>query len=264
MRSGAANCNVLSKGETHGPMINPCTLLGLILIMTSSVLAGDLDIRFEGGGVWFSRNDVRIPGDQGTLFDMLNLTGKGPDPYVRLTATYDFNARHALRLTLAPLEVDGTGRLSEDVVFKDDVFTADKPAKGTYKFNTYRLTYRWSFYRGERWRWGLGAAFLVRDADITLEQGEKRQSRDDLGLVPLLHWYGECRLNDHAAVILDVEGAWSPMGRAVDTSLTAQYGFDSGWYVAAGYRMLEGGADNDEVYTFAWLHFAQVTAGYRF
>jgi hypothetical protein len=76
--------------------------------------------------------------------------------------------------------------------------------------------------------------------------------------------YGEYRLNDQASVILDVEGAWSPMGRAVDAALTVQYDFDSGWYVAAGYRTLEGGADNDDVYTFAWLHYAQATVGYRF
>lgn len=264
MKNGPPNRLFSGEARKYSLTVRPCLLFGIILIMTSSVLAGDFDIRFESGGIWFSRNDVRIPGDQGTGFDLMDLTGRGPDPYVRLAATYDFNARHALRLTLAPLEVDGTGRLSEDVIFKDDVFTADKPAKGTYKFNTYRLTYRWSFYRGERWRWGLGAAALVRDADITLEQEEKRQSRDDLGLVPLLHGYGECRLNEQASVVLDVEGAWSPMGRAVDAALMAKYDFDSGWYLATGYRMLEGGADNDEVYTFAWLHFAQITAGYRF
>lgn len=240
------------------------TLFGLVLIIASSTLAGELDIRLEGGGVWFSGNDVRIPGDDGTKFNMLDLTGKGPDPYIRFYATYEFNDRHALRLTLAPLEVDGTGRLSEDVVFKDDVFAADMPTKGKYKFNTYRLTYRWSFYDRERWYWGLGAAALVRDAEIMLEQGDKRQSKDDLGLVPLLHLYGQYRLNDQTSVILDVEGAWSPMGRAVDAALTAQYDFDSGWYVASGYRTLEGGADNDDVYTFAWLHYAQAMVGYRF
>jgi hypothetical protein len=239
-------------------------LRGIILTITSSATAGELDLQLESGGVWFSRNDVRIPGDDGTKFDMLDLTGNGPDPYIRVNATYDFNGRHALRLTLAPLTVDGTGRLDEDVRFKDDMFAADLPTKGTYKFNTYRLTYRWMFHDRERWRWGLGAAALIRDAEITLEQGGKRQSKDDFGLVPLLHLYSEYRLNDQTSVILDMEGAWSPMGRAVDAALKVQYDFDSGWYVAAGYRTLEGGADNDDVYTFAWLHHALVAAGCRF
>ena len=38
----------------------------------------------------------------------------------------------------------------------------------------------------------------------------------------------------------------------------------SGGYLAAGYRTLEGGADNDSVYTFAWLHYALVEIGARF
>ena len=128
----------------------------------------------------------------------------------------------------------------------------------------YRLTYRWTFHDNERWRWGLGAAALVRDAEITLEQGNKRQSKDDLGLVPLLHFFGAYRFNDQISLILDMEGAWSPMGSAVDAALKAQYDFDSGRYLEAGYRTLEGGADNDEVYTFAWLHYAQASTGCRF
>ena len=239
-------------------------LLGVILSIFSPATAGEFDVRLESGGVWSSRNDVRIPGDDGTTFDMLGLTGNGPDPYLRVYATYHFNGRHALRLTFAPLTVEGTGRLNDDVMFEDEMFAADLPTKGTYKFNTYRMTYRWTFYDRERWRLGLGAAVLVRDADITLEQGDKRQSRDDLGLVPLLHLYGEYRFNDRASVILDMEGAWSTMGRAIDAALKAQYNFDSGLYLETGYRTLEGGADNDDVYTFAWLHYALVAAGYRF
>ena len=238
--------------------------VGALLLTAAASYAGSTTLEIEGGGVWFSRNDVRIPGDDGTKFDMLDLTGSGPDAYVRLYATYEFNSRHAVRLTLAPLEVDGTGRFSKDVTFRDEVYAADTPTKGSYKFSNYRLTYRWTFHESERWEWGVGAAAFIRDADITLEQGDKKQSKDDLGFVPLLHLYGAYRLNDQLSLILDAEGAWSPMGRAVDAALKAQYDFDSGWYAAAGYRTLEGGADNDDVYTFAWLHYALAAVGYRF
>ena len=241
-----------------------CLLLGAILTFASSATAGELDVQFEGGGVWFSRNDVRIPGDGGTRFDLLDLTGQGPDPYVRVCATYAFNGRHALRLTLAPLIVEGTGRPDEDVAFEDELFAAGMPTRGTYRFNTYRLTYRWTLLDRGRWRWGLGAAALVRDAEIALEQGGRRQSRDDLGVVPLLHLYGEFRLTGRSSLVLDVEGAGASAGRAVDAALAARHDFDSGWYAAAGYRTLEGGADNDDVYAFAWLHYVHVAAGYRF
>ncbi len=264
MRGEIVTRYIARKREAQTMSVRHCALFGLVLIMATSSLAGELDLGLEGGGVWFSRNDVRIPGDDGTKFNLLDLTGKGPDPYIRLHTSYAFNDRHALRLTLAPLQVEGTGRLSEDVEFKGDVFSAGTPTKGKYKFNTYRLTYRWSFYDRERWRLGVGAAALVRDAEIMLEQADRKQSKDDLGLVPLLHLYGQYRLNDQASIILDLEGAWAPMGRAIDAALTTQYDFNSGWYVAAGYRTLEGGADNDDVYTFAWLHYALGMAGYRF
>lgn len=238
--------------------------IAVSMLASSCALGAGLDLRFEGGGVWFSRNDVRIPGDEGTRFDMLDLTGRGANTYLRLHATYKINSRHALRLTGAPLEVSGTGELRENISFEGSEFAAATPTKGTYKFNTYRLTYRWTFHDCGRWLWGLGGAALVRDAEITLEQGDLRRSRDDLGLVPLLHLYGQYRFNDRTSLILDAEGAWAPMGRAIDATLSLQRKFESGWYFEVGYRTLEGGADNDEVYTFAWLHHAQVIAGYSF
>ena len=238
--------------------------LALALSVAGPALAGDLNVEVETGAVWFSRNDTRLPGDTGTKFDMLDLTGSGPEPYVRLYATYAFNDRHALRVTIAPLKIEGTGTLKESTTFKNDVFAANVCTKGTYKFNTYRLTYRWTFYDTARWRLGVGAAALVRDAEISLEQGSKKESKDDLGVVPILHLYGEYRYTDQLSLILDVEGAASSLGRAVDAALKARYEFDSNWYVSAGYRTLEGGSDNDDVYTFAWLHYALAEIGYRF
>lgn len=238
---------------------------GMVFLMAcGSVFAGGYRLEVEGGGVWFGRNDVRIPGDTGTRFDLMTLTGKGPDPYVRFFGTYDIGARHALRLTLAPLEVTGTGELSEPVVFMDDEFAAGVRTRGTYKFNTYRLTYRWKFPESERWRWGAGVALLVRDARIALEQEGRRQSRSDLGFVPLLHVHGEYQVGDRMSVVLDMEGSWAPMGRAVDAAIKGRYEFRPGWRLLAGYRTLEGGADNDKVFTFAWLHHALAGIEYGF
>jgi len=234
------------------------------LVPCVTLRAGSTELRVESGGVWFSKNDARIPGDTGTTFNLLDLTGEGPDAYARFAATYAWNDRHAVRLTLAPVETEGTGTLKEDTRFQEEVFLAGVPTKGRYVFNTYRLTYRWMFHEDEIWTWGAGGALLVRDADISLEQGDLKQNRDDLGVVPLLHVYGELKCTEQISVVLDIEGAWSPVGRAFDVSLNAEYEFESGWFVAGGYRTLEGGADNDDVYTFAWLHFLNASVGYRF
>lgn len=221
-------------------------------------------LEFEAGPVWFSRNDVRIPNnDQGTRFDMAAVTGSGPDFYGRFYATYTFNERHALRLNIAPVRVSGTELYDENIQFKGETFEAEEPVSGSYKFNTYRLTYRWMVQRNQRWDLGLGAALLVRDAKIQLSQGADQASDDDLGLVPLLHLYGAYRFTDKMKVALDLEGAGAAQGRAIDASLKFHYALNNDWDVSLGYRTLEGGADNDSLYTFAWLHYGVLGIGYR-
>jgi hypothetical protein len=221
-------------------------------------------VELETGPAWFKRNNVRIPNDTGTRFDMLRLTGNGPDAFQRLYASYDFNERHALRLNIAPLEVSGNGTLPSPVRFQDTDFAAGIETRGHYKFNNYRLTYRWMFHRSDTWDLGLGAALLVRDAKIALRQGTLQDSDDDLGVVPLLHLYGAYHLTPRTSVVADFEGAAAPQGRAVDFNLKVQHHITPDWHVYAGYRTLEGGADNDSLYTFAWVHYATFGLGFRF
>jgi len=231
---------------------------------SASSLDGKLTLELETGPIWFSRNNVRIPNDTGTRFDMLDLTGNGADPYARIYATYQINDRHSVRLNLAPLSVAGNGQLDAPVRFQDADFAANVDTRVRYQFNTYRLTYRWMYHQSDKWDLGLGGTLLVRDAKIALRQGALQRSDDDLGLVPLLHLYGAYHLTPRTSLILDFEGAAAPQGRAVDMTLKLQHELDSGWHVFGGYRTLEGGADNDRLYTFAWLHFASVGVGFRF
>ena len=42
------------------------------------------------------------------------------------------------------------------------------------------------------------------------------------------------------------------------------YDIDDRWSIGAGYRTIEGGADNDTVYTFSWFHQAVISAVIRF
>ena len=44
----------------------------------------------------------------------------------------------------------------------------------------------------------------------------------------------------------------------------ASVGVSASWTVTVGYRTLEGGADVDDVYNFAWFHYAVASAVYRF
>jgi hypothetical protein len=221
-------------------------------------------IEFEGGPWWVSRNDVRIPPATGTEFSMLDLIGTGPNAYVRIAATFRLAARHQLRLVAAPVQTTDTGTFSTPVTFVDQTFAPGVPTEGTYKFNTYRLGYRYTLKDSRNWHVEIGAAVLTRDAKIEVSQGGKTARDTDLGFVPLASFSLTRRLSDRAALVFDVEGLGSKQGRAIDALLKVDFALSDRWTLGAGYRTIEGGADVDTVYNFAWLHFGVASLRYRF
>jgi hypothetical protein len=221
-------------------------------------------LELEAGPLWQSRNDVRIPGDTGTEFSMSDLIGKGPYPAARFTADWDINEQHAVRAVIAPIEFDGTGTLEKDTRFAGKTFDGGKRTKGTYKFSNYRLGYRWTFLHEEHWRLRLGGTLFVRDAKIELEQGSKSASDSDVGLVPLLNLAAEYYPAKDWRILAEFDGLASTQGRAFDFLLKGTYDLSDQWTVGLGYRTIEGGADNDEVYNFAWLHSVVASIAFRF
>jgi hypothetical protein len=125
--------------------------------------------------------------------------------------------------------------------------------------------YRYTFGGGgDRWTWRLGFTAKIRDAKIKLEQGETTSRKTDLGFVPLLHVGADWRFSGRWFLLLDVEALAGGPGRAEDASLKISREMSPRWSLAAGYRLVEGGADVEEVYSFAWLHYAVVSATWRF
>ncbi len=220
-------------------------------------------LEVEGAAFWQLRNDVRVPGDTGTLIALDELIGSGPYPAVRFYFTYSLAEKHQLRVLVAPLSVSGDGRLETPVDFAGTRFEPGD-VDATYRFNSYRLTYRYRFYGGDRWRWWVGFTGKIRDAKIRLEQDGLAAEKTDVGFVPLLHVAGECQLAERWLFSADLDGLAAPQGRAFDLALKLSYDLSKNWTIAGGYRMVEGGADNEEVYTFAWLNYAVVSLAYRF
>ena len=222
------------------------------------------NLELEGGPVWQSYNDVRIPGDSGTEFSFKDLTGTGPYAYGRFTLGWNIRERHGVRLVAAPLRVTGSGTFDEPVSFAGTSFAAGTSTEGKYKFDTYRLTYRYLFLNKNAWRLRVGGTLLLRDAEIELEQNGINASDSNVGVVPLLSFAADWMFADQWAAMFDFEGLAGGPGRAFDVAIKLQYDVTDRWYVGAGYRILEGGADNETVYNFAWFNFAFVSVGYQF
>lgn len=220
-------------------------------------------VEFEAGPYGFTRNDVRIPGDTGTRFSMLDLNVKGPEGYLRIYGEANVNRKHGFRVLYAPLQAEDTGRLSQSTVFAGATFAPGVSTTAVYRFNTYRFTYRYTFKDSERWQLRVGAAGLVRDAKIELQQEGRAARKTDLGAVPLAYFSAQYNLTDRAHLLFDFEGLGAPQGRALDGILKFTYDLTNRWTFGVGYRALEGGADNDEVYNFSWLHYGAFSLGYR-
>lgn len=233
----------------------------LPLLALATAPAHALDLTLETGPLGFSYNDAQIPNSSsGDRFDLLELTGAGPVPYVRLSVEETFAERHTVRALYAPVSIEGTGTLNEPTRFKGETFAANTPIEGYYQFNTYRLTYRYTFRDDPRWTLGAGVTALVRDANIRLTQGATEADDPNLGIVPLVHFNAQRHLNEAVTLEFDIDALGSPQGRAIDAAFIANYRWNDRITARAGYRTLEGGGDAGSVYTFAWLHYGVLGA----
>ena len=217
-----------------------------------------------GPGLADPERGRRARATPGTRFDLDDVTGPGPFAGGRVTVDWNPWRRHGFRLVVAPLSFSKTGTLDGAVDFAGQTYAPGVRTEGTYKFNTYRLTYRFWIPHNRRWHSSVGATALVRDANIELQQGATRSRKTDIGIVPLLHVDTEYYLSRRWSLVADLDAAWAPQGRAFDLALKARYHIDRRWDVSVGYRTIEGGADNDSVYTFTWLHQAVVSVGFTF
>jgi hypothetical protein len=222
-------------------------------------------LEVEAGPVWQNRNDVQIPNDaSGTRFSLDELVGDGPWVAGRVYVTWDINDRHGLRVLLAPLSYTESGVFDLPVSFAGATYAPGVPTEATYQFNSWRIGYRYRFHEGPRWRWWIGGTIKVRDAKIELQQGGVTSRDSDVGFVPLLHVSGRFTMSPRWDLLFELEALGGGPGRAEDGSIKLSFDLSERWSVAAGYRLVEGGADTDEVYNFAWFNYAVVSGTYRF
>lgn len=226
-------------------------------------------IEIETGAVWQSLNDAQSPARttaaslQGSRFSIKELQGPGPESFARLLASYTWGDRHQIHALYAPLSIAGTGAFTTPVFFQGEMFAANLSTTGRYRFDSYRFGYRYRILDAAQWQiWG-GVTVKVRDANISLAQNAVEANRANTGFVPLLSLNIRRGLDERWSAILDVEGLAAPQGRAIDAAIKVRYAFSNAIGVSAGYRTLEGGADNENVYTFSWLHYGLLSLDYQ-
>ncbi len=155
-----------------------------------------------------------------------------------------------------PLETVSKGKLPGDLISEGVTFPANTDLEGTYKFNSYRLTYRYEIVMKPKFEFGLGFTAKVRDAKIALSSSGLESEKTNVGFVPIINFRMLWKLNEKFGILLEGDALAAPQGRAEDVLIAATYRVSDHLGLKAGYRILEGGADNDEVYNFALFNFA--------
>ncbi len=235
---------------------------GLLAVLAAGPATAGWELDFESGAVWQSYNDVQIPNDDtGTRFAIDDVTGAGPWFAWRGTAIWNWSERSSLRLMAAPLTISESGDLTGDVAFAGGDF-GPGAVDAVFRFDSYRASYRWLLDPEGRWRWWIGFTAKVRDAEIKLTQGDVSATKLNTGFVPLLHVAGHGDLGCGWHFLLELDALAGGPGRAEDLALKIGRDLSDKLRLSAGYRMVEGGADVDEVYTFAWLHYAVASLTY--
>jgi hypothetical protein len=234
------------------------TFFLFILSVNFLSLNGQASLDLETGVVGTGYNNIRIPGDQGTLFSLKNDLISKTETFFRLRANYMIKSRHTLSLLYAPLEKVSNGNVPNDIIFEGVTFPANTDLKGTYKFNSYRLTYRYEIVQKPKFEFGLGFTAKIRDAKIALASAALKSEKTNVGFVPIINFRMLWNPYEKLGILLEGDALAAPQGRAEDILIAATYRLSDRLSLKAGYRILEGGADNDEVYSFALFNYASV------
>ena len=97
-------------------IIYSISILLLIFSLSISVKA-QASIDLESGAVFTGKNDVRIPGNQGTLFSLKDDLISKTAFFYRIRLSYTIKSRHTISLLYTPLETKSEGSVSQDILF---------------------------------------------------------------------------------------------------------------------------------------------------
>lgn len=233
-------------------------LYTLLFLFVASFTFAQFELDVESGISWNTKNQVRFPNDDNSLADLLNVTdelGNGETFFYRLRGSYTINEKHVISALYAPLQFETTGQFVEPIRFGDETFDTQDRTTVAYKFNSYRLTYRYVFLNKEKIRIGAGITGKIRDARVAFSTEGKADETTDLGFVPLINFSVEFLPNNPLSFIIIGDALVGTQGRAEDVFAGANYSLNENISIKAGYRVLEGGADIDQVYNFSLIHY---------
>lgn len=217
----------------------------------------------ESGAVWQHRNDVQIPSGSGSRVDFDEFN-QGPFFHYRAEFFWKFANRHNLRVVYAPFSLNVKGPISSNVNFNEKTFSSSEELEVNYKFNSYRLTYFYSLWDIGKKKFNLGLTGKVRDAKIQFRQTAQQANYENVGFVPLLYFELQAPISSMWYFNINMDAAAASQGRAIDVAMKFRRQILKELDFGIGVRSLEGGADNEKVFTFSWFNYAVIDLSGQF
>ena len=234
----------------------------VLTLVAAGILAGgpgagaEWIFDLEGGAVFSGQNDVRIPAEEGTEFSLSEELATESAAFWRLRVGRRWDDRHELRLLAAPLSLSAAGAIDRDLHYAGVDFPAGEQLAATYRFDSYRLTYRYLFGISQRMDAAIGLTAKIRDAEILLESATRESTKKNTGFVPLLAFAFDWALSDNVHLRVEGDALVTSRGRVEDVFVGITHPLGYRILLRGGYRLLEGGVDVGEVYNFALIHYA--------
>ncbi|MDZ7338054.1 MAG: hypothetical protein ONB30_05915 [candidate division KSB1 bacterium] len=257
-----------SKARRQGVRRSLCfCAMGIVLtlgLMGVASLGAQVAVEVETGRVWTGYNDVRVPKSTGTMLSLSDQLTSTAASFVRVRLSYQLAPRHTLSILVAPLRLQGAGSFPTPVMFAGTSFPADTRLTSRYRFDSYRLTYRYALDDAGPVRVAVGVTAKVRDAAIHLEAPGLSGETTNTGFVPLLSFRATWQPWARLMLVVDGDALAAPQGRAEDVLVALAYAPAKKLQLYGGYRLLEGGADVEQVYNFALFHYLALGARWSF
>ena len=241
-------------------VIRTVFLLVIIIFISNAQALNRFGLDLESGMVFSGYNDVQIPRSTGTRISLSEELKTDPTLFFRAKFIYSIRNKHKLSILVAPLQLKGSGKINRTVIFEGVVFPADTPLKSLYRFDSYRFTYRYDFCQNDKFQAGIGLTAKIRDAAISLEGADTISEKTNTGFVPLINLRLDWMFVNKIGLLLDGDALAAPQGRAEDVLLALHYKPSPNFGLKLGYRILEGGSDVEEVYSFTLINYLVIGA----
>lgn len=229
----------------------------ILFLYSSGLLASSISI--EVGQTEAVFNSFAIPN---TKEDKISLPVDDTLTSYRLSALFDLESGNQIYFLIAPLSASYKFSSTKNFEFDTEIFAAAQDTEVNYKFNSYRLGYLWKWNYKTLNFWA-GLVGKIRDAQIEVSQASKLRSYDNIGFVPLASFGFESYFTENLSVFSHTDALAASQGSAFDSQVEIRLNFEKVSF-SLGKRVLGGGADNDNVYSFAQFDTYYTGIKYKF